>query len=114
MIRKLEPKNLFKYYWFIRSFLLKFELKRTYLKVVLITTDWIKLGYPTDILVLCGRFYAMMRQPIILVLIDDHSNNARAAPPHSYVNALDFPLVRHLADYLKELDRNDNLYNEYF
>lgn len=56
----------------------------------------------------------MMRQPTILVVIDAHGNNARAAPPHSYINALDFPSIRDLADYMKKLDRNDHLYNEYF
>lgn len=55
-----------------------------------------------------------MRQPIILVVIDDHGNNARVAPSHSYINALDFPSIRHLADYLNVLDQNDDLYNEYF
>jgi len=42
-----------------------------------------------------------MRQPIILVAIDDHGNNARVGPPRSNINALDFSSVRHLADYLK-------------
>ena len=36
------------------------------------------------------------------------------APPHSYINALDFPNVKNLAEYLKYLDNNDTAYNEYF
>jgi len=56
----------------------------------------------------------MMRYPIVLVVMDAHGNHARAAPPHSYINALDFPSIRALADYLIELDGNDQLYNEYF
>ncbi|XP_018010964.1 glycoprotein 3-alpha-L-fucosyltransferase A [Hyalella azteca] len=36
------------------------------------------------------------------------------APPHSFINVFDFPSVRHLADYLIYLDKNDTAYNEYF
>jgi alpha-1,3-fucosyltransferase len=36
------------------------------------------------------------------------------APPHSYINALDFPTAEDLADYLLYLDSNDTAYNEYF
>lgn len=36
------------------------------------------------------------------------------APPHSFINALDFPTVRALADYMIKLDRDDRLYNQYF
>lgn len=46
--------------------------------------------------------------------MDVHGNHAKAAPPHSFINALDFTSVRHLADYLIKLDKNDNLYNQYF
>ena len=35
-------------------------------------------------------------------------------PPHSYIDVRDFASPRHLADYLKLLDANDALYNEYF
>ena len=35
-------------------------------------------------------------------------------PPHSYIDVRDFASPRHLADYLKLLDTNDALYNEYF
>jgi len=56
----------------------------------------------------------MMRHPIILVVLDAHGHYAKAAPPHSYINALDFPSTRHLADYLLKLDADDELYNQYF
>ncbi|XP_018013214.1 alpha-(1,3)-fucosyltransferase C-like [Hyalella azteca] len=36
------------------------------------------------------------------------------APPHSFINAFDFPSIRHLADYLIYLDKNNTAYNEYF
>lgn len=55
-----------------------------------------------------------MRYPILLVVIDAHGHYAKLSPPHSFINALDFPSARHLAKHLKELDRDDALYNEYF
>jgi hypothetical protein len=36
------------------------------------------------------------------------------APPHSYINALDFPSAKELAEYLHLLDRNEDLYARYF
>ena len=35
-------------------------------------------------------------------------------PPHSYIDVMDFPSSRGLAEYLHKLDGNDMLYNEYF
>ncbi len=39
---------------------------------------------------------------------------AKVAPPGSYIHVDDFESPEHLADYLKVLDKNDELYNEYF
>lgn len=39
---------------------------------------------------------------------------ARAAPYHSYIHVDDFESPKALAEYLHELDQNDNKYNEYF
>src|SRR6218665_1285183 len=39
---------------------------------------------------------------------------ASAAPPGSYIHVDDFESPRILAEYLKVLDGNDTLYNEYF
>lgn len=36
------------------------------------------------------------------------------APPRSFIHLDDFKTISQLADYLKLLDRNDTLYNEYF
>ena len=36
------------------------------------------------------------------------------APPNSYINVADFESPRKLADYLKLLDQNDDLYHRYF
>ena len=38
----------------------------------------------------------------------------RDAPPHSVINVEYFKSPEHLAQYLKELDKNENAYNEYF
>ena len=35
------------------------------------------------------------------------------APPNSYINALDFSSPKDLADFLKQVARNENLYNRY-
>ena len=51
---------------------------------------------------------------VIPIVMDLHGNYDRFAPPKSYINALDFPTVKELADYLNVLDKNDTLYNEYF
>ncbi|XP_066953050.1 alpha-(1,3)-fucosyltransferase C-like [Macrobrachium rosenbergii] len=41
-------------------------------------------------------------------------NYTAHVPPGSYINALDFPTAKSLADYLQYLDKNDTAYNEYF
>ena len=41
------------------------------------------------------------------------ANYSLLAPPHSYIDALDYS-PQELADYLIKLNRNDTLYNEYF
>ena len=37
-----------------------------------------------------------------------------AAPPHSYIHVEDFKSPRDLAKYLLMLDKNDDMYNQYF
>ena len=39
--------------------------------------------------------------------MDPHGSHAKVAPPHSFINVLDFLSIRHLADYLEKLDKND-------
>lgn len=60
------------------------------------------------------KFFAQMKLNIIPVVLDLHGNHAQFAPPHSYINALDFPSVKALAEYLTLLDGDDELYNQYF
>lgn len=50
----------------------------------------------------------------IVPVVYGAADYARLAPPHSFINAMDFSSPRQLADYLLELDRNDTLYGEYF
>ena len=38
----------------------------------------------------------------------------KVAPPGSYIHVKDFKSPKQLAEYLKELDRNDTKYMEYF
>jgi len=60
------------------------------------------------------KFFGPMNFNIIPIVFDLHGHHEKLAPPHSYINAARFPSVRHLADYLNLLDKNDTLYNEYF
>lgn len=55
----------------------------------------------------------MMHYPIIPIVLDVYNNYARAAPPHSYINVMDYSSMKDLADYLVLLSKNDTLYNEY-
>ncbi len=56
----------------------------------------------------------MMHYPIIPIVLDVYNNYARAAPPHSYINVMDYSSMKDFADYLVLLSKNDTLYNEYF
>ncbi len=58
------------------------------------------------------KFFQIMDHNIVPVVYGG-ANYSQIAPPHSYINALDFTPAQ-LADYLKMLDANDMLYNEYF
>ena len=54
----------------------------------------------------------MMARNIVPVVLGG-ANYSSIAPPHSYINALDYT-PRQLAEYLTILDRDDTLYAEYF
>ena len=60
-------------------------------------------------------FDIVLRNDIIPVVMGAAPEDyKRVAPPHSYIHVDDFESPRELADYLIKLDRNDDLYNEYF
>lgn len=58
------------------------------------------------------KFFVTLNHNIVPIVFGG-ANYSEIAPPHSYINALDFT-PKELADYLKLLDANDTLYNEYF
>lgn len=60
------------------------------------------------------KFLDAFRYNVVPIVMDAHQHHKNFAPPHSYINALDFPSVHHLANYLIQLDQNDTLYNQYF
>jgi alpha-1,3-fucosyltransferase len=58
------------------------------------------------------KFFELLNYDIIPIVYGG-ANYSQLAPFHSYINALDFT-PETLAQYLKILDANDTLYNEYF
>ena len=60
------------------------------------------------------KFFVMSHYNVVPIVFDLHENFKRLAPTKSYINALDFASVKDLADYLKLLDTNDDLYSQYF
>ena len=58
------------------------------------------------------KFFNIISRNIVPVVYGG-ADYDRIAPPHSYIDARKFE-PKQLASYLKELDANDTLYNEYF
>ncbi|KAI9563032.1 hypothetical protein GHT06_010489 [Daphnia sinensis] len=58
------------------------------------------------------KFFEIMKHDMIPIVYGG-ANYSQIAPFHSYINALEFTPGK-LAEYLKMLDENDTLYNEYF
>jgi len=58
------------------------------------------------------KFFELLNHDMIPIVYGG-ANYSQLAPPHSYIDALEFTPEK-LADYLKKLDANDTLYNEYF
>ncbi|XP_042890421.1 glycoprotein 3-alpha-L-fucosyltransferase A-like [Penaeus japonicus] len=59
------------------------------------------------------KFFKILLYNVVPVVYGK-ANYSIAAPPHSYINVLDFASVKDLAQYLLYLDGNDTAYNEYF
>nr|XP_027206512.1 alpha-(1,3)-fucosyltransferase C-like [Penaeus vannamei] len=59
------------------------------------------------------KFFGTLKLNVIPVVYG-LGNYSIQAPPHSYIDALSFPSVKKLAEYLHYLDGNDTAYNEYF
>ena len=48
--------------------------------------------------------------PVVL----NGADMSRVAPPHSYINVMDFNTTKELASYLNKLDQDDELFASYF
>ena len=59
------------------------------------------------------KLWHVMSVDIVPVVLG-HANYSHWLPAHSYIDVRDFASPRYLVDYLKRLDANDTLYNEYF
>ena len=59
------------------------------------------------------KLWHVMSVDIVPVVLG-HTNYSHWLPAHSYIDVRDFASPRLLVDYLKRLDANDTLYNEYF
>ena len=57
---------------------------------------------------------ALMNNVIPIVMGAKRQDYERSAPYKSFIHVDDFESARHLADYLHKLDKDDDLYNEFF
>nr|CAD7441845.1 unnamed protein product [Timema bartmani]CAD7461304.1 unnamed protein product [Timema tahoe] len=62
------------------------------------------------------KFYVngLQRNVLPIVMGARPEDYARSAPKHSYIHVDEFESPKHLAEYLHQLDRDDDLYNNYF
>jgi alpha-1,3-fucosyltransferase len=58
------------------------------------------------------KFFRMVPHTIPIVM--GQANYSNLAPPHSFINVLDYESPKALAEYLHELDRNHSKYLSYF
>ena len=59
------------------------------------------------------KFFMRMQDGLVPVVLGQ-ANYSRLAPPHSFINALDYSSPKALADVLHRLDKNDSEYLSYF
>ncbi|XP_071532690.1 alpha-(1,3)-fucosyltransferase C-like [Panulirus ornatus] len=71
------------------------------------TESWICDDYVTE------KLYKILRLNVIPVVLGG-ADYTTFAPPHSYINAADFPSLESLATYLNMVASNSTLYNKYF
>ena len=58
--------------------------------------------------------FSFSRDVIPIVMGARPEDYARSAPFHSYIHVDDFDSAEDLANYLKVLEKDDDMYNEYF
>ena len=59
------------------------------------------------------KFFNLLPYNVIPVVLNG-ANMSRVAPPHSYINVMDFNTTEELALYLHAVDQNDELFASYF
>ena len=59
------------------------------------------------------KFFSILQYNVVPI-VRGLANYSEIAPPHSFINAMDYSSPKELVDYLLVLDANDTLYNEYF
>ena len=59
------------------------------------------------------KFFSILHYDMVPVVMGG-ANYTAIAPPHSFIDALEFEGPKELADYLNLLDQDDRLYREYF
>lgn len=61
------------------------------------------------------KVYGLLAQRInIIPIVYGHANYSLLLPPHSFIDAHAFATAKHLADYIRRLDEDDDLYMSYF
>ena len=59
------------------------------------------------------KLFNALRYDVVPIVMGG-ADYSKFAPPNSYINVIDFQSPKHLADYLKLLNENDDLYAHYF
>jgi len=59
------------------------------------------------------KFWSRLKMNVIPIVLGQ-GNYSTIAPPHSFINALEFPEPRDLAAHLKQIMANETLYLSYF
>ena len=59
------------------------------------------------------KFFKILPYNVIPVVMNG-ANMSRVAPPHSFINVMDFNTTEQLARYLHRLDQDDHLFASYF
>ena len=59
------------------------------------------------------KFFNLLRYNVIPVVLNG-ADMSQLAPPHSFINVMDFKTTEELALYLHTLDQDDKLFASYF
>lgn len=59
------------------------------------------------------KFFLMLRYDIIPVVVGG-GNYTHFVPKSAFINAMDFPSPKHLAEHLKSIDANETAFNSFF